>query len=93
MNSFRGSLNSDLLTAASFPLGHKESYCWTNFPPAMGGDRGGIRFGRLSTEQLTFFYNVLDAFLSDDGYTKVSLITKDVETHLSTIRPGFLGSE
>ena len=89
MKSFRGSLSSELLTAASFPLGHTESYCWSNFPPAMGGDRGGIRFGELSAEQLTLFYEVLSAFLSDSGYTKVSLITKDVETHLSTIRPGF----
>ena len=89
MKSFRASLSSELLDAASYPLGHKESYSWTNTPPSMGGDRGGIRFGRLSAEQLTLFYKVLDAFLSDDGYTKVSLITKDVETHLSKIRPGF----
>ena len=89
MKNFRTSLSSEILDAASFPLGHKESYSWTNFPPGMGGDRGGIRFDKLSTEQLTRFYEVLDAFLSDDGYTKVSLITKDVETHLSKIRPGF----
>lgn len=89
MKSFRASLSSELLDAASYPLGHKESYSWTNTPPGTGGDRGGIRFGRLSAEQLTLFYQVLDAFLSDDGYTKVSLITKDVETHLSKIRPGF----
>ena len=89
MNSFRTSLSNELLAAASFPLGHKESYSWTNTPPSMGGNRGGIRFGRLSADQLTRFYEVLDAFLSDDGYTKVSLITKDVETHLSKIRPGF----
>ena len=87
MKSFRESLSSELLIAASFPLGHKESYSWSNFPPGIGRDRGGIRFGRLSAEQLTLFYEVLDAFLSDDGYTKVSLITKDVETHLNTIRP------
>ena len=89
MKSFRASLSSELLDAASYPLGHKESYSWTNTPPGIGGDRGGIRFDRLSAEQLTLFYEVLDAFLSDDGYTKVSLITKDVETHLSKIRPGF----
>lgn len=89
MKSFRASLSSELLAAASYPLGHKESYSWTNTPPGTGGDRGGIRFGRLSAEQLTLFYEVLDAFLSDDGYTKVSLITKDVETYLSKIRPGF----
>ena len=87
MKNFRSSLSSELLEKASFPLGHKESYCWSNFPPGISGDRGGIRFGRLSTEQLALFYDVLNAFLSDDGYTKVSLITKDVETHLSTIRP------
>ena len=89
MKNFRASLSSAVLDTASFPLGHKESYSWTNFPPAMESDRGGVRFGRLSAEQLTLFYEVLDAFLSDDGYTKVSLITKDVETHLSKIRPGF----
>ena len=89
MKSFRASLSDELLDAASYPLGHKESYSWTNTPPSMGGDRGGIRFGELSAEQLTLFYEVLNAFLSDDGYTKVSLITKDVETHLSKIRPGF----
>ena len=89
MKSFRASLSSELLTAASFPLGHKESYCWSNLPPGTRGDCGGIRFGELSIEQLTLFHKVLKAFLSDDGYTKVSLITKDVETHLSTIRPGF----
>ena len=89
MKSFRASLSSELLDAASFPLGHKESYSWTNTPPSMGGDRGGIPFGELSADQLTLFYEVLNRFLSDDGYTKVSLITKDVETHLSKIRPGF----
>ena len=89
MKSFRAALSSDLLAAASFPLGHKESYSWTNTPPSMGGNRGGIHFGRLTAEQLTLFYEVMDALLSDDGYTKVSLITKDVETHLSKIRPGF----
>ena len=89
MKNFRASLSSELLADASFPLGHKESYSWTNTPPSMGGDRGGIRFGELSEDQLTLFYEVLNAFLSDDGYTKVSLITKDVETHLSKIRPGF----
>lgn len=89
MKSFRASLSSKLLVDASFPLGHKESYSWTNTPPGRDGDRGGIRFGELSEDQLNLFYEILNAFLSDDGYTKVSLITKDVETYLSTIRPGF----
>ena len=78
MKSFRESLTDELLTDASFPLGHKESYSWTNVPPSRNGNRGGINFGRLSEEQLTRFHKVLEAFLSDAGYTKASLITKDV---------------
>ena len=92
MKDFRASLSSELLDAASFPLGHKESYSWTNIPPGRNEDRGGIRFGELSIDQLTRFYEVLSAFLSDDGYTKVSLITKDVETDLSNISSGFWAS-
>ena len=87
MKSFRASLNSELLADASFPLGHKESYSWTNTPPGRNDDRGGIRFDALSTDQLTRFYEVLSVFLSDDGYTKVSLITKGTETHISNISP------
>lgn len=92
MKSFRASLSSELLDAASYPLGHKESYSWTNLPPGRDEDRGGIRFGELSIHQLTRFYEVLSVFLSGDGYTKVSLITKDVETDLSNISPGFWAS-
>ena len=92
MKNFRASLNSALLADASFPLGHKESYSWTNTPPNMADDSGGISFGELSLEQLTHFYEVLNAFLSDDGYTKVSLITKDAETHLSNISSNFWAS-
>lgn len=92
MKRFRASLSSELLTAASFPLGHVESYSWSNFP-ANRGNRGGIRFGALSADQLTLFYEVLNAFLSDDGYTKISLITKDVETHLNGINPGMWSTD
>lgn len=92
MKSFRASLSSERLDAASFPLGHKESYSWSNFP-ANRGNRGGIRFGALSAEQLTLFYEVLNAFLSDDGYTKTSLITKDVETYLNGINPGMWSTD
>ena len=37
MKNFRASLSSKVLDTASYPLGHKESYRWTNFPPAMQG--------------------------------------------------------
>lgn len=92
MKSFRESLSDKLLAAASYPLGHKESYSWSNLPASVGGDRGGIDFGKLSVDQLTLFHKVLDAFLSDDGYTKVSLITKRSETPLSKIEPSFWNS-
>ena len=92
MKSFRTSLSSERLADASFPLGHKESYSWTNTPPGRNDDRGGIRFDALSTDQLTRFYEVLNVFLSDDGYTKVSLITKEAETHISNISRSFWAS-
>lgn len=92
MKNFRTALSSELLADASFPLGHKESYSWTNLPPGTDEDRGGIRFGELSVNQLTRFYEVLSVFLSDNGYTKVSLITKDTEKSLSDISPSFWAS-
>ena len=92
MKNFRASLDSERLADASFPLGHKESYSWTNTPAGRNDDRGGIRFDALSTDQLTRFYDVLRVFLSDDGYTKVSLITKRTETHISDISPSFWAS-
>ncbi len=92
MKKFRESLNDELLADASFPLGHKESYSWSNLPPSNDYDRGGIEFSELTIEQLTLFYNVLNAFLSDDGYTKVSLITKKTKTPLTEIKPNFWSS-
>ncbi|MCG9126885.1 DUF3500 domain-containing protein [Candidatus Poribacteria bacterium] len=89
MKNFQDSLSDELLTDASFPLGHKESYSWTNVPARTDSNRGGIHFGVLSQEQLELFYTVLNAFLSDDGYRKASLITKKSEMPLSTIGPNF----
>ena len=89
MKSFRGSLSEELLANASFPLGHKEMYSWSNLPPSQGQDRGGIQFSKLSEEQASLFYKVLDAFLSDEGYTKVSLITTRSETDLQKIGHDF----
>lgn len=92
MNSFRDSLSEELRTAASYPLGHKEMYSWSNLPPSRNQDRGGIEFSKLSGDQLSLFQKVLNAFLSDDGYTKVSLITTRAETDLLKIREGFWAS-
>jgi len=92
MKNFRASLSNELLADASFPLGHKESYSWTNTPAGRNDDRGGIGFDTLSIDQLTRFYEVLNVFLSDDGYTKVSLITKETEAHISNISRSFWAS-
>ena len=92
MKNFRASLSSELLADASFPLGHKESYSWTNTPAGRNDDRGGIPFDALSIDQLTRFYEVLGVFLSDAGYTKVSLITKETEAHISNISSSFWAS-
>lgn len=89
MKSFRDTLSEELLADASFPLGHKEMYSWSNLPPSRGQDRGGIEFSKLSEEQSSLFYKVLDAFLSDEGYTKVSLITTRAETDLEKIGHDF----
>ena len=92
MKNFRASLDSERLAKASFPLGHKESYSWTNTPAGRNDDRGGIGFHALSIDQLTRFYEVLNVFLSDDGYSKVSLITKETEAHISKISRSFWAS-
>ncbi|MYA69302.1 DUF3500 domain-containing protein [Candidatus Poribacteria bacterium] len=92
MKNFRASLSNELIADASFPLGHKESYSWTNTPAGRNDDRGGIGFDALSIDQLTHFYEVLNVFLSEDGYTKVSLITKETEAHISNISRSFWAS-
>lgn len=89
MNSFRNSLSEELLNDASFPLGHKEMYSWSNLPPSRNQNRGGIEFSKLSVDQLSLFQNVLNVFLSDDGYRKVSLITTRAETDLLKSKHGF----
>ena len=78
MKNFRASLSNELIADASFPLGHKESYSWTNTPAGRNDDRGGIGFDALSIDQLTRFYEVLNVFLSDDGlYQSFSYYKRD----------------
>lgn len=92
MNNFRDSLSEELLAAATYPLGHKEMYSWSNLPPSMSQDRGGIEFSKLSADQLSLFQKVLNTFLSDDGYTKVSLITTRAGTDLLEMKHEFWDS-
>ncbi|MDE0484910.1 MAG: DUF3500 domain-containing protein [Candidatus Poribacteria bacterium] len=92
MKSFRDSLSEELLADASYPLGHKESYSWSNLPPSRDEDRGGIEFSRLSVDQLARFNEVLNAFLSDEGYAKVSLITTKAATDIGKVKHSFWSS-
>lgn len=92
MRTFRDSLSDGLLTDASYPLGHKEMYSWSNLPPSRNQDRGGIEFSKLSAHQISLFQKVLDAFMSDEGYTKVSLITTRAETDFLKVREDFWAS-
>ena len=92
MNTFRDSLSEELLTEASYPLGHKEMYSWSNLPPSMSQNRGGIAFSKLSVDQISLFQKVLSGFMSDEGYTKVSLITTRAETDFLKIRDAFWDS-
>ena len=92
MLEFRNALSSALLSDASFCLDDEAFYSWSNIPGSVS-DRGGVTFGELSTDQLNFFYAVLNAFLSTDGFTKVSLIIQDVETFLNSTNPSVYGTQ
>ena len=82
--AFRSSLSADLLTEASACLDDERFYLWHNTP---NGDdrRDGIQYGDLSDEQLDLFQELLQLFLSDDGYQKVEEITFLAEGFLNTI--------
>lgn len=83
---FRASLSQELLAQASNCLDSDRLYKWHN-TPAGPGKRDGITYGDLTQAQLDLFKNVLQLFLSSDGYQKVDEITVLSEGFLSEIRP------
>ncbi|WP_281612792.1 DUF3500 domain-containing protein [Flammeovirga sp. SubArs3] len=84
MLTFRNSLSSSLLSEASTCLDDERLYVWHNTPNSNGSNRDGIIYGDLSDEQMGYFQDLLQLFLSDGGYQKVDEITMLAEGLLST---------
>lgn len=85
MVDFRNSLSDDLLSQAYNCLDDDRFLTWTNTPNFDGDTRDGITYGDLSTSQLTAFKEMLQLFLSDDGYEKVQEITEEAEAWLEEV--------
>ncbi|MGY6649820.1 DUF3500 domain-containing protein [Wenyingzhuangia sp. IMCC45574] len=84
MLTFRNSLSSTLLSQAATCLDNERVYLWHNTPNGGGTQRDGIIYGDLSDTQLDYFKDLLQLFLSDDGYKKVDEITFLAEGLLNT---------
>ena len=70
------SLDQSLRQRAQYCLGDPEQHAWTNVP---GRRSGGIRLGDQSEMQQDLVWNVLDGFLSDEGFWRAQLIATDIE--------------
>ena len=88
---FKNSLSEKIQKKACKPIDDKEMFQWNAIPPSLNS-RGGEKFENLSDKQLILIYEVFDAFLSDAGYRKVELITKNAETFLEEINSKIWGS-
>jgi len=84
MVDFRNSLSSDLLNTAAACLDGPRLTQWSNLPAAFN-QRDGINYGQLSAAQLTSFKNLMQLFLSADGYQKVNEISVLAEGFLNAI--------
>ncbi len=84
MVSFRSSLSTTLLDEASVCLDDERFYLWHN-TPANNDNRDGITYGDLSDSQLTAFKDILQLFLSSQGYQKVYEITELSEGWLNNV--------
>ncbi len=82
--SFRASLSDDLLEDVSTCLDNERFYLWHN-TPANDDNRDGITYGELTDAQLTDFKEILQLFLSTQGYQKVYEITELSEGWLSDV--------
>ncbi|WP_417600457.1 DUF3500 domain-containing protein [Owenweeksia hongkongensis] len=84
MVAFRNSLSTELLNEGSTCLDNERFYLWHN-TPANNDNRDGITYGDLSASQLTAFKEILQLFLSADGYQKVYEITELSEGWLNNV--------
>jgi len=87
MIDFRDSLSDDLLSDAQSCLDDERFYLWHNTPNSEGTNRDGIIYGDLSDDQLTAFKDILQLFLSTEGYEKVYEITELAEGWLEDTDP------
>jgi hypothetical protein len=84
MLAFRGSLSENLRNKATVCLDHERVYTWHNTP--LGAtSRDGITYGDLDETQLNHFKNLMQLFLSTEGYKKVNEITTLAEGFLANI--------
>ncbi|MCB4809134.1 DUF3500 domain-containing protein [Tamlana sp. 62-3] len=79
MVNFRASLSSTLLNEADNCLDNERFYLWHNTPNTSGTNRDGIIYDDLTDAQLTAFKEILQLFLSTEGYEKVYEITELAE--------------
>lgn len=86
MVAFRGSLSESLREQATSCLDDERFTLWHN-TPAANGNRDGIVYGDLDATQLAAFQDLLQLFLSADGYQKVYEVTFLAEEFLSGINP------
>lgn len=92
MLQFRASLSEDLLNRAANCLEDERYVLWHNTPPTVT-DRDGITYGDLNATQLANFKQVLQLFLSAEGYQKVDEITVLSEGFLNQIDPNFWSTD
>lgn len=83
--SFRASLSDTLLSEASNCLDDERFTLWHNTPANDRGARDGIAYGDLTDDQLNDFKDMLQLFLSADGYQKVYEVTELAEGWLNNI--------
>lgn len=73
-NAFLATLDSDQKQSLSYDYADLETKecSWSNFPDGMFTNRGGLRMGDLSDEQVTAAKAVVQAAMSEAGYTYVT---------------------
>lgn len=81
---FLNSLEQSTVNDISYCLDDAELYSWSH---TAAPRTGGVQFAVLSTPQRILAYDVLDAFLSDQGFHKMEFITVPIEEFLGNADP------
>ena len=72
-NSFLGGLSGSLRNSAMHEFEAKDRQKWSNLPPTLGFfNRPGVKFGKLTDEQLKLAKNFLSVALSQCGLQRVN---------------------